>query len=103
MGAVLIGAIVSFSNRESTSVGDTPGTAATAQGLATRAIPYPSVPRISLEETLPKLEQGEAILVDVRSRLSYEKEHAAGATSVPEDEIDARLGELPRDQDLVLY
>jgi rhodanese-related sulfurtransferase len=56
-----------------------------------------------LEETVPKLEQGKAVLVDVRSRLSYDKAHAAGATSMPEEEIEARLSELPRDQDLVLY
>jgi rhodanese-related sulfurtransferase len=75
----------------------------TAQPLSTSGIPYPDVPRISLQETTEKLEQGQAVLVDVRSRASYDKAHATGALSMPEEELDARLNELPRDQELVLY
>jgi hypothetical protein len=100
---LVLGAIISFSNQRSAGVGNAPGVVATAEALATRSIPYPDVSRISLEETLPRLEQGEAVLVDVRSRSSHEKAHAAGAISMPEEEMDARIGELPRDQDLVLY
>jgi rhodanese-related sulfurtransferase len=56
-----------------------------------------------LEEATEKVEQGEAVLIDVRSRASYEKSHAVGAISIPEPEVDARLAELPRDKELVLY
>ena len=55
------------------------------------------------QETQDKLAQGQAILVDVRSKTSYDKSHAEGAISVPEDEIGARQNELPRDKDLILY
>jgi rhodanese-related sulfurtransferase len=56
-----------------------------------------------VDETQEKLAQGEAILVDVRSSTSYAKSHAAGAVSIPEEEMEARQNELPRDKDLVLY
>lgn len=75
----------------------------TVPPLATQPIPYSEVPRASLQETVEKLEQGQAILVDVRSKSSYDKAHAVGALSIPEEEIDTRLGELPRDKELILY
>ena len=103
MVAIVVGAASSLSNQRSTGLGDAPGAVATAQAQATQSLPYSGVARISLEETLEMLEQGEAVLVDVRSSTSYEKAHAAGAISMPEEEIDARMNELPRDQDLVLY
>jgi thioredoxin reductase len=75
----------------------------TAQPLNTIPIPYPNVPRISLQETQGELDQGQAILVDVRSKTSYDKLHAAGAISIPEEEIEASLNELPRDKTIILY
>lgn len=101
---VLAAALVSLQNRQSPSSAAASDPLATAQPLsAIQAIPYPGVPRIGLDETQQKLELDQAILVDVRSRASYEKSHAAGAISVPEEEIDGRLDDLPRDKDLVLY
>jgi rhodanese-related sulfurtransferase len=66
-------------------------------------MPNPEVPRIAVQETQEKMEQGGALLVDVRSKASYDKAHAAGAVSIPEAEIDFRIGEIPRDHDVVLY
>ena len=75
----------------------------TALPLNTGSIPNPDVPRISLKETQTKLERGEAILIDVRSRVSFEKSHAQGAISIPEEEVGARLDELPHDKEIILY
>lgn len=106
--ALIVGVVVSLENRRSTASalpgsGSSPGSAASAQPLASQSVPFPGVPRITLEETQERLEQGQALLVDVRSTGSYDKAHAAGAISIPETEIDSRLDELPRDVDLVLY
>jgi len=101
--AVIVGAIISIENRRATAATVSGGGLATAQPLDTSSIPFPTVPRISLQETGDRLGQGEAVLVDVRSRESYDKAHAAGAMSFPEEEVDARLDTLPRDKDLVLY
>ena len=104
--ALVIGAIAFLESGRSSSAAQPGGGSAqgnTAQALNTSSIPYPNVPRISLQETQDKLAQGQAILVDVRSKTSYDKSHAEGAISVPENEIGARQNELPRDKDLILY
>ena len=100
--AVVLGVIVSAENQQPRS-GVTPPAANTAQGLATQSIPYPDVPRISLADAQRELDNGQAILVDSRSKSSYDSEHAVGAISMPEEEVDARLSELPRDKDIILY
>jgi hypothetical protein len=99
---VIIGAIISAENRQP-SLDDTPSSVSTAQALDTQSIPYPNVPRITLADTQKELEQGQAILVDVRSKSSYDSAHAAGAMSIPMEETNARLDELPRDKDIILY
>jgi hypothetical protein len=42
-------------------------------------------------------------IIDVRWYGSYEEGHIKGAISFPEDEVDARVGELPRDKLIVAY
>jgi hypothetical protein len=103
--AIIVGVVLSIESGRSSpsaSAGE-PAQGSTVDPLDTRSLPYPDVPRIALDETQQKLEQGQAILVDVRSRESFNKAHAAGAISIPEEEIAARLNELPRDKDLILY
>lgn len=43
------------------------------------------------------------LLVDVRSRASYDKEHIKGAINIPLDELDSHVNELPRDKPIVVY
>jgi 3-mercaptopyruvate sulfurtransferase SseA len=69
----------------------------------TSPVPDPDVPRVSVSDTKTKMDRGDAILVDVRSKAAYDTSHAAGAVSIPEAEIDSRLSELPSDKDIVLY
>jgi hypothetical protein len=104
--AVIIGVILSLESRQSTPSAS--AGALTTQGgpvapLDTRSLPYPDVPRVTLDDAQEKLAQGQAILVDVRSQESFDKAHAAGAISIPEGEIAARMNELPRDKELILY
>jgi hypothetical protein len=66
-------------------------------------IPYPSVERISPEETHAMVQNGEAIIVDVRDQAAFEAGHAAGALSLPEAELADRLSELPRQQMIITY
>jgi 3-mercaptopyruvate sulfurtransferase SseA len=103
---IVVGAIYSIVNKQPAFGNAAEQTLAqenTAQPLSTASIPYPDVPRISLQETQDKLEQGEAVLVDVRSKAAYDQSHAAEAISIPEGEIADRLGELPRDKVIILY
>ena len=43
------------------------------------------------------------IIVDVRSSAAYEEGHIAGAVSIPDDETESRLNELPKDRLIVAY
>jgi hypothetical protein len=75
----------------------------TAEPLATTERPNPGVQRITLADAQAKLDSGQAVLIDVRSKEAYDQSHAAGATSIPEAEVENKLGELPRDKLLILY
>jgi len=99
--AMIVGVIISIEGGTTTSAGSSQGS--TALPLNTGSLPYPNVPRISVDESLAKQEQGQAILVDVRSTDAFAKSHAAGAISIPEDEMGDRMGELPRDKEIILY
>ncbi len=104
--AIIVGAIISIENQRPTAAaaaGDISVPVITAQAQPTSSIPSPNAPRISLEETVDKLEKGQLVLVDVRTKESYDTLHAEGAISIPEAEIEARLNELPRDKDIVFY
>ena len=99
--AIIIGAIFSIENRPATA--NVPASVITAQPRATNPIPYPEVPRISVQDTRSQLENSQVVVVDVRSRSSFDQSHIAGSVSIPESEIDGRLDELPRDKDVILY
>ena len=59
--------------------------------------------RITLTELRAALDKGEAIVVDVRDAAEYAAGHIKGSRSIPEAEIGARAGELPRDKMVVTY
>jgi hypothetical protein len=99
--AMVVGIILSVEGRTPSAANSLQDN--TALPLNTGSMPNPDVPRISLEETQTMLEQDQAILIDVRSRDSFEKSHARGAISIPEEEMGARLDELPRDKEIILY
>jgi hypothetical protein len=62
------------------------------------------VPRISAEVLKNRLDSGEDILiVDSRSVAEFQNRHIVGAISVPYNEVESRLAELPKDQEIVFY
>lgn len=64
---------------------------------------YEDVQSISLEEAMAKMKAGAIILLDVRPRDEYEAGHLAGAISVPMDELELYLHNLPRPAQVVVY
>lgn len=44
-----------------------------------------------------------ALIIDVRSPESYNKEHIKGALNIPLEEIDKRASEIPRDKPVIVY
>lgn len=67
------------------------------------ADPTAQAPRISVAEAKKALDAGKAILVDVRSSMSYDQEHAKGSISLPLYDLPSRAGELPKDKQIITY
>jgi len=98
---VALGILLSLDSWRTTSAESAAN--ATALPMSTQEIPYPDVPRISVQEARDRLDRGEIVMVDVRSEASYDTLHIEGAVSMPEAEILDRLGELNPESVLVLY
>ncbi len=76
--------VVSCSPKES-SITPTPSSTPTPPGTELPPSAYlPEVPRISAEEVKAKLDAGyNIVIVDSRSKVSYDQSHIAGAISIP--------------------
>jgi hypothetical protein len=61
------------------------------------------VQRIGPERAKELLDANEAALYDVRSANAYRSQHAAGAESFPEGDVDASYDSLPDDKALIFY
>lgn len=76
-----------------------PRTAATPVAALTAK----DVQRITLADAKSLLDNGTAVLYDARSVRAYRSKHAAGAISLPEDDVATRYSELPADKTLIFY
>lgn len=72
-------------------------------GCGTSNISAEDVQRIVPSEARALMDGGEAVLYDVRSAKSYHAKHALSAISLPEAKVDAHLGALPVDRELIFY
>jgi rhodanese-related sulfurtransferase/DNA-binding transcriptional ArsR family regulator len=50
-----------------------------------------------------RLDAGDVVVLDVRPRDEYASAHVAGALSIPIEELDRRLSEIPRNRQVVAY
>lgn len=72
---------------------------ATPEGALSRLV----VPRIEIEIAKQMADAGDAVLVDVRSKATFEQAHIAGAISMPADEVLDRYRELPTNKLVIFY
>jgi rhodanese-related sulfurtransferase len=56
---------------------------------------------ITPAQAYAKFQQG-AFFLDVRSQEEWDQSHVAGSTLIPLDQLQNRLGGLPKDQDIVV-
>jgi rhodanese-related sulfurtransferase len=63
----------------------------------------PEVETIGRDELIERLGRGDVVLVDVRSREEFEAGHIDGARSIPIDELEQHLAELPTDREVIAY
>ena len=61
------------------------------------------VEAMSRDELRKRLRRSEVVLVDVRPAEEFGAGHIDGALSIPLDELDERLDELPADSEIVAY
>lgn len=58
---------------------------------------------VDREALVSRVHNGEVIVLDVRPGEEYRAGHIPGALSVPLDELEQRLAEIPRDGEVVAY
>jgi rhodanese-related sulfurtransferase len=61
------------------------------------------VDAIGRQELIARLRKGDVVLVDVRPAEEYAAGHITGARSIPIEELEDRLAELPDDREVVAY
>jgi 3-mercaptopyruvate sulfurtransferase SseA len=91
--------------------GSAPATKGTTGGTSdpTQAAKQPPAPhtddtrRISIEETQAAVAAGNAVIIDVRDEVSYKTNHIKGAQSIPLQQFDKRMSELPAGKLIITY
>jgi rhodanese-related sulfurtransferase len=58
---------------------------------------------VTRPELLERTRSGRVVVLDVRPAEEFEAGHVPGAVSIPIDELEERLGELPRSKEVVAY
>jgi len=58
---------------------------------------------VSREELLKMVTRGNAVVIDVRPEEEFQQAHLPGAISIPLEELEKRIEELPRDKTIVAY
>ena len=89
------------------SAGSSSSANANRTAQTTKQTPAPQQPgetrRISIEETQAAIAAGTAIIVDVRDENTYKTSHIKGAKSIPLQQFEQRMGELPKDKLIITY
>src|SRR3954463_7466905 len=55
------------------------------------------------DELIARLRKGDVVLIDVRPGEEFDAGHIEGARSIPLEELEKRLAELPADREIVAY
>jgi rhodanese-related sulfurtransferase/predicted transcriptional regulator len=61
------------------------------------------VETIGRDELIARMRRGDVVLIDVRPRREFDAGHIGGARSIPVEELESRLVELPVDSEIVAY
>ena len=70
---------------------------------AARAYLGGEVDAIGRDELIARMRAGEIVLIDVRPGEEFAAGHIEGARSIPLEELEGRLAELPADREVVAY
>ena len=70
---------------------------------AARAYLGDDVEAISRQDLAERLVRGDVVVIDVRPRTEFAAGHIEGARSIPLDELERHLAELPSDTEVIAY
>jgi rhodanese-related sulfurtransferase/DNA-binding HxlR family transcriptional regulator len=76
---------------------------ATAEREISEYLGEGDVEEVSRDELLGRVREGRSVVLDVRPAEEYALGHIAEAISIPVDELDERLGELPEGVEVIAY
>lgn len=62
-----------------------------------------SMESITIRELLQRVENNEVLVLDVRPEEEYEAGHIPNAVSIPTNELEDRISELPEDKEIIAY
>jgi 3-mercaptopyruvate sulfurtransferase SseA len=99
--ALVLGGCNSTDRSSSNAPAATPAVAVNGKSPAT--VHADGVRRVTVSELQDLLAKGQAVVVDVRTQVSFEQAHIKGAKLIPTNEVANRAGELPRDKTIVTY
>ena len=71
--------------------------------ITTHLVPLNGAPPIEPGKAADMLNKGETVAVDLRPAEEFHAGHLPGAMSVPFDELEGHLAELPREKPLLVY
>ena len=69
-------------------------------GANAEEVPYNQKP---LAEVKKEIQDGKAVVVDVREKAEWDEGHLKGAKLIPLPELVERLAEIPEDQEILLH
>ncbi|MFC7678423.1 ArsR/SmtB family transcription factor [Paenibacillus sp. GCM10028914] len=58
---------------------------------------------LTMDEVMEKLNNSSMVLIDLRPKEEFEIEHIKGAISIPMEELDVLMRELPKDSEIIAY
>lgn len=64
---------------------------------------HSEIEQVAYGDLMKRIDQGNITLIDVRPKEDYDENHFPGSNSVPIDELEQSLADLPRDQDIIAY
>jgi hypothetical protein len=97
IGMILLGSGLYFADKSS----DKSSTLDSGQDLT--LLPYPDVPRTTIQEAMDAYDQDKAIFVDVRGDDYYDEIHIPGSLSIPVIFLDERITQLDPDDWIITY
>ncbi|WP_409250716.1 ArsR/SmtB family transcription factor [Bacillus sp. SCS-153A] len=58
---------------------------------------------VQLQDMLKQIQEGEAVLIDVRPDDEYKNQHIPGALSIPIQDLEKQISYLPKDKKIIAY